>query len=383
MRNLLHPMSASAWLDAPHRDALWFLSGLWLPFLFLVLPTPVLHSLMIPLTLGLWIAHRLSSLYLALCLPEYRPLIQARRHYFFGVPLLLLLGFGAFVFCPKSLLPLSRMERFLALAMADYGFSLYHFAMQHYGVLALYRSRPGCGRATPALKRRERWLCLTVSGLFSLILEACSGELRFGPLGLPALLPPGWPLQTLKGLLTMGVVLIWVLTLRDYRRQAQSPGSLLYFSGLCWMSLCAFYLAPLLYFSLVQLQHWLVSLGLARLMSRNSQPQPLQGWYRFWRRWHGGRQGALPILLLLSLLLTPLLEADHFIVSGFDPAALTVPGLLEGLARSEAIWLWILGTLAFFSACVHYLYDRGIFRLSDPQTRSVTLYLLRSPHEWP
>ena len=353
------------------------LSGLWLLLPFLLLPDALLQTLMIPLTLSLWIAHRLSSIYLALCLPEYQPVLRARRHYFFRLPLLLLVGLGVFLFCPESLLPLSPVERFLALAILDYGLSLYHFAMQHYGVLALYRSRPGCYRGSPGLPQRDRWLCLTVSGLFSLILEACSGELRFGPLGLPALLAPGWPLHTLKALLALSVLVIWALTLRDYRRQAQGAGRILYLSGLCGMSLCSFYLAPLLYFSLVQLQHWLVSLGLARLMSANSCIPVEPGWYRFWQCLHGGRYGALPILLLCSLLLTPLLEADHFIVSGFDPAALTVPGLLVQLSHSWMIWLW--GWIAFFSAFAHYVYDRGIFRLSDPQTRGVTLHLLRAP----
>ena len=85
--------------------------------------------------------------------------------------------------------------------------------------------------------------------------------------------------------------------------------------------------------------------------------------------------GPLLVLVLLSIVLTPMLEADYFILHNFDTEILTVQGFLTRL--QDTAWIYALGGLAIFSSYLHYIYDRGAFRFSDPLTRKVALPLLK------
>lgn len=371
-------MRSSLWIHSPLWDSFWILSGWWLPVLLLLLPIATTRPLILSLTLGLWIAHRLSSLYLALCVPEYGPVLQARKRYFFGLPLLLLGGLLLWLLLPSNLLPLPRRERVLLLGLCDYFFSLYHFAVQHYGVLAVYRSRLPHGQQEPAQLKWDWWLCIIVSGGFSLLLDALHGDPQILRL-FPVKALGAWPAHGFV-LLQMGLsallLLFWGLNLRRYLRLRQGLARGLYMSGLCFMILISVYLDPLLYFAVTQLQHWLVSLGLTTHMAHCSQGQSMQQpWYLFWGWFNRKPWGPLLILVLLSLLLTPVLEADYFISQGFSPEAVVVPGFLNQFR--DSLWLYVFGVLAFFSAFSHYLYDRGVFRFSDPQTRHAALKLLQ------
>lgn len=381
--------SEALWIHSPRWDSFWILSGFWLPLLFLILPLQSARPLILGLTLALWIAHRLSSLYLALCVAEYRPVLQARKGYFFGLPLLLLGALLLWLLCPVSLLPLPRLERILLLGLGDYFFSLYHFAVQHYGVLSVYRSRLPHGQARPEQLKWDWWLCLGVSGGLSLVMDYLHGDLQelhffstqpfipfFGPWSDGQMLL----LQLILSLLLLG---LWGLNLRRYQRQNQGLARMLYMSALCFMTLASLYLDPLLYFALAQIQHWLVSLGLIGMMAHRSEGTAMaviesqwkRGWYGFWAWFNARAWGPLLVLVLLSLLLTPILEADYFISRGFSNDAVVVQGFLEPFRHS--LWLWGFGALAFFSSFTHYLYDRGVFRFSDPLTRQAALKLLR------
>jgi hypothetical protein len=181
--------------------------------------------------------------------------------------------------------------------------------------------------------------------------------------------------------LTAVVVVAWLLMLRKYVQRQQGVARILYLSTLCYLTVVSFYLEPLLYFFAVQAQHWFVSLGLTTHMASNSQFEPRKQshrpWYRPWAWINARAFGPLLVLVLLSIALTPLLEADYFIVHRFDTETLTVQGILVHL--QDSAWIYVLGALAMFSSFVHYIYDRGVFRLSDPLTRKVALPLLMPP----
>jgi hypothetical protein len=163
-----------------------------------------------------------------------------------------------------------------------------------------------------------------------------------------------------------------------YLRKRQGSGRILYFSSLCYLTIVSFYLEPLLYFFVVQMQHWMVSLGLTTHMASNSRLEPKQqnaAWYRAWARINARTLGPLLVLVVLSIGLTPMLEADYFILHGFDTQTLTVQGFL--VRFEDSAWIYLFGGLAIFSAYLHYIYDRGVFRFSDPLTRRAALPLLR------
>jgi len=117
-----------------------------------------------------------------------------------------------------------------------------------------------------------------------------------------------------------------------------------------------------------------VSLGLTRYMAAQSQQVPAGAWYRVWNRVNHWAWGPLLVWVGLSLLLTPFLEADLYLLHNFDPNVLTVPYFLQ--AFQDSVWLLIFGALAFYSSLLHYLFDRGVFRFSDPLTRESALALL-------
>ncbi|MBF2053719.1 MAG: hypothetical protein IGS03_09690 [Candidatus Sericytochromatia bacterium] len=354
----------SPWLRSPAWDGFWLLSGLWLPVLLLLLPDGPAQLLILGLTLCGWLAHRFASVWLALSAAAYRPVLQARPGYFWGLPLLLGASLLLVVFGPDSLWPGSRLQRFAALMLLDYLFSLYHFAMQHYGVLALYRSRLPHGQQNRHLQRMDWWLCLLVSGALALLLDLLHGDLNvFFGLPTPPVAAP--IVGGLRLLLGVAIVSFWGWQSWQYRCQQQGLPRLLYLSSLCGLGLLSLLISPLLYLVLIQIQHWLVALGISGHMLSHSQTAGHQR-----SPWP-----ALAGLVLLSCLLTPVLEADYYILHGFNLEVLAVSGLLAQLSWEPAVYA--LGCLGLFSSWLHYIYDRGVFRLADPLTRRAALSLLR------
>jgi len=257
---------------------------------------------------------------------------------------------------------------------------LYHFSAQHYGVLSVYRGRLAHGQKDPGLLRWDWWICIGVSGIFSIAMDYLNGELHEFPLFEHAPLISRSAIDGLKLGLTALVLLMWGLTMRKYVQKQQGFARILYFSSLCYLTIVSFYLEPLLYFFVVQMQHWFVSLGLTTHMAGNSRfipkGEPHASWYRPWAWINAKSFGPLLVLVLLSICLTPLLEADYFIFHRFDTETLTVQGFL--VRFKDSAWIYIFGWLAIFSSFVHYIYDRGIFHFSDPVTRKAALPLLQS-----
>jgi hypothetical protein len=361
------------------------MSGFWIPTLFLLLPPNSIKPLIIVVTLLFWIAHRISSLYLAVCVVEYREVLQARPRYFLVLPLCLLCLLAVFLLIPESVFGLSLLRRFVLLAFLDYFLSLYHFSSQHYGVLSVYRGRLAHGQKDSGLLRWDWWICIGVSGIFSIALDYFNGQFDQFQLFENGPLISESAMHGLRLGLTVLVLLVWGLTMHKYARKQQGVARKLYFSTLCYMTIVSFYLEPVLYFFVVQMQHWVVSLGLTTHMAGNSrfepQAQPDASWYRPWAWINGRAFGPLLVLVLLSVCLTPILEADYFIQHNFDTGELTVQGFLVSFENSA--WIYVFGWLAMFSAFIHYIYDRGVFRFSDPLTRKAALPLLKPPTRSP
>ncbi|HET9220747.1 MAG TPA: hypothetical protein VFR18_27450 [Terriglobia bacterium] len=357
------------------------MSGFWVSTLFLLLPLDSAKPLIVAGTLLFWIGHRIASVYLAVCVREYREVLQARRRYFFAFPLCLLCLLGVFLLVPEEVMGLSLFRRFILLAFLDYFLSLYHFASQHYGVLSVYRGRLPHGQRDSGLLRWDWWVCIGVSGIFSIVFDYFNGQ--FDDFGIfdNAPLVSESTVDGLRTALALLVVVAWGLTMRKYAQKRQGIARMLYFTTLCYMTIVSFYLAPVLYFFVVQTQHWLVSLGLTAHMATNSRFEPQKQsnafWYGTWAWINARALGPLSVLVLLSICLTPILEADYFITNGFDRETLTVQGFL--IQFEDTVWIYVFGGVAIFTAFVHYIYDRGVFRFSDPLIRKAALPLLQPP----
>jgi hypothetical protein len=371
-------MNSSHWIRSHTWDSFWIMSGLWIPTLFLLLPLENAKPLIIAGTLLFWIGHRISSVYLAVCVGEYREVLQVKKRYFLAFPLCLLCLLAVFLLIPENVIGLSLFRRFIVLAFIDYFLSLYHFSSQHYGVLSVYRGRLLHGQKDSGLLRWDWWICIGVSGIFSIVLDYFNGQ--FYDFGIfenePLISEP--VLNGVRLGLTVLVLLVWAMTMRKYALKRQGIARILYFSTLCYMTIVSFYLDPVLYFFVVQMQHWLVSLGLTTHMATNSRFEPHAqqnaSWYRPWVWINARTLGPLLVLVALSICLTPILEADYFIQHSFDTETLTVQGFL--VQFQDSAWIYVFGGLAMFSSFVHYIYDRGVFRFSDPLIRKAALPLL-------
>jgi hypothetical protein len=275
-------MNSSPWIRSRTWDGFWMLSGFWVPTLFL--PLAGVKPLVIVGTLLFWIGHRISSLYLVFCVGEYREVLQERRRYFLTFPLILFCGLAAFLLVPPSVVPLSLPARFVWLMFLDYFLSLYHFSSQHYGILSVYRGRLAHGQKDPGLLRWDWWACIGVSGILNIAMDYLNGDLDQFPIFDHAPLISQAAIHALRLALTALVLLAWGLTMRNYLRKRQSSARVLYFSSLCYLTIVSFYLEPLLYFFVVQMQHWLVSLGLTTHMAANSRFEPQENPHAFWYR---------------------------------------------------------------------------------------------------
>ena len=295
-----------------------------------------------------------------------------------GFPLCLFCLLAGFLLIPESVIGISLLRRFVLLAFLDYFLSLYHFSVQHYGVLSVYRGRLTHGQIDRGLLRWDWWACICVSGIFSIAMDYLNGEFDDYGFFNHAPLLSQYSMTALKLGLTALVLSAWALTVRKYVRKKQGVARILYFSTLCYLTIVSFYLEPLLYFFTVQMQHWFVSLGLTSHMAANSRfkpdPEKNSAWYRPWIWLNARPLGPLLVLAVLSICLTPILEADYFIIHKFDTEAVTVQGFLVQIQHS--VWIYVFGCLAIFSSFLHYIFDRGVFRLSDNLTRKAALPLL-------
>ena len=194
----------SLWVRGPVWDAVFLQSALWLLPLVLYLGRAgpgvrALDMLMFALTALFWIGHRFTSAWLAYGTEAYRPLLKAQPVRFVVVPLTVTVLCFAILLTPDAALPLTRTERAIALAIADYAFSIWHFAAQHFGALSLYRARAGCGT-----RRRDRLFALGIGGVLVFVADLLAGSVAYPERWLGTL--PAW----VAGLVQSYIVEEWV-----------------------------------------------------------------------------------------------------------------------------------------------------------------------------
>ncbi len=386
-------LPSSPWLRSPLWDGIWLLSGLWLVLLALLLQQTSLEWFYISGTFTLWLAHRFGTTYLAFCSPTYHSLIQKHSFRFILAPLLIGFGVFGFLLLPQTWIPFNRIQRIMLLGFVDYFFSLYHFAVQHYGVVSIYRVRAG-QRPDASQKRWEKLYCLGMGGGMVLIAEILHGtsflaqwhEMPFPQVKEPHTILEGLDADLIYRCLFAGMLWVAVCTaflgMIELRRGTASLPKLLYILSLGGLGIAAFYLDPFTFLMIWNLQHWLVALGLTSHMAVNGAHLSISqdrhhgsAWYRFWNRINRHRWSTLAVLVLCSIVLTPFFEVDT--TSESDRYGhLLFPVILQLLENSTL--LIILVGLGFSTGFIHYLMDRSLFRFSHPATRQRSLPLLLS-----
>ena len=373
------------WIKSPAWDGVWILSALWLVPLTLALAgmqagagTGPLDSLYLIITALFWIGHRLGSAWLAYGTEAYRPSLRAHPVRFLLFPALVTAACFAIFLPGDTALPVTRTERFIALAILDYAASTYHFGAQHFGALSLYRARAGVA-ANPGIKQRDRLFALGVGGALVFLADALAGAAAYQKLWLDRWML-GWPAQALE-LIRYGATFVLAaataaMLIAELRAAPRSPPRILYILGLAMMVAIALQpRSPFVFLVIWSSQHWILA---SALVAQTPRMEPCPAGKGVRRALHAlNRRGwALTLMLMLvSLLLLPVFEVEaNWLDSAANFGDRIFGHFAAGLRTSS--FVPALLALGFASGFAHYLLDRGVFRFSDPQIRSAARGLL-------
>lgn len=325
-----------------------------------------------------WLGHRFCSTYLAYGTEAYRPLLRTQPIRFVVLPLLITAGCFVFFLPVDSALPWTRAERLVALAIMDYAWVTWHFASQHFGALSLYRSR--AGRAACVQTRRcDRFFALVVGGALVFVADILAGTVAYQDKWIDQWIFPAWIVSSQENirdgatlLLVLGTVAALFVELRASR---WSGPRVLYILGIAVMVGIALRPRGLFLFLVVWTsQHWIVATGLASQTVR-SEPAPGRGRIRGFLHELNIRPWAIVLFLAaVSVLFLPLFEVEANREPGTYYGDRIFGAIATGLRESS--WVPMLIALGFASGFIHYLLDRNVYRMSNPEVREAARGLL-------
>jgi hypothetical protein len=360
-------------------NALWLLPlALWLSHGYSSPESSPLDLLYLGLTALFWIGHRLSSAWLAYCTEAYRPLLRNEPVRFVVLPMVVTVACFAVFLCPDASLPWTREERVVGMAILDYALVTYHFASQHFGALSLYRMRAERARCTRT-RRLDRLFALSVGGALVFIADILAGSVAYQDLWTDRWLIPAWLASKQGGIRETAILLLLIATALMLVAEARAPRRslprVLYILGLAAMVTVALQPRSLfLYLVIWTSQHWILAVGLAS-QTPSGEPTPASGIVR--RVFHALNARSWAILLVLafsSVLLLPFFEVEANRQGGTYYGDRIFGAIAAGLRTSS--WVPALVAAGFASGFVHYLLDRSVYRMSDPQVRSAACGLL-------
>jgi len=354
------------------------LSALWLAPIVLLLAqgysnpeSSPLDLLYFGLTALFWIGHRLSSTYLAYCTEAYRPLLQAQPIRFVALPVLITAGCFALFLPADSALPWTREERLIGLAIIDYACVTYHFAAQHFGALSLYRSRADRGSCIQT-RRWDRFFALTAGGVLVFVADILAGAVAYQDRWVDRWFP-AWIVSAENGIRGGAMLALFAITaivlVAELRTPQWSLPRIFYIVGLAVMVGLALRPRSLFLFLVIWTsQHWILATGLAS-QTPSAEPTPTTGIVRrFLHRLNVRPWAVVLLLMLLSLMLLPVFEVEANRETGTYYGDRIFGALATQLRTST--WLSVLLALGFATGFIHYLLDRSVYRMSDPQVRA-------------
>lgn len=266
----------------------------------------------------------------------------------------------------------------MALAIIDYLFVTYHFAVQHFGALALYRGRIGRG-ACPWTRKMDRLFALGIGGALVFLADILAGAVAYQDHWVDR-----WSFSDLlvsaqdeirAGATAVLFVAIAAMLFLEWRSPRWSLPRVLYVLGIGAMFAMALRPRSLFLFLVIwNSQHWILATGLAS-RTPTAERAPGRGLVRRMLHRLNTRPWAILILLgLISIALMPLFEVEANRQDGTYYSDRIFGALAEGLRTSS--WVPALLALGFAAGFIHYLLDRGVYRMSDPEVRAAAQGLL-------
>ena len=355
------------------------LSALWLAPIVLWLAhgysnpeSSPLDLLYFGLTALFWIGHRLSSTYLAYCTEAYRPLLRAQPVRFVVIPLLVTAGCFAVFLPADSALPWTREERLIGLAIIDYAWVTYHFAAQHFGALSLYRARAERGWCIRT-RRLDRFFALIAGGVLVFVADILAGAVAYQDQWIDRWSFAAWIVSAQNGIRVGAMLALFIATgvmlFAETRAPRWSMPRVLYIVGLAVMVGIALRPRSLFLFLVIWTsQHWILATGLAS-QTPSAELTPRRGVVRNVLHKLNARPWAVVLfLMLLSLALLPLFEVEANQDTGTYYGDRIFGAFATQLRTSS--WVPALIALGFATGFIHYLLDRSVYRMSDPQVRA-------------
>jgi hypothetical protein len=382
------PKTASTWVRGPLWDGFWMLNALWLAPIVLWLAhgysnpeSSPLDLLYFGLTALFWIGHRLSSTYLAYCTEAYRPLLRLEPIRFVVIPLAITAACFAIFLPGDSALPWTREERLIGLAIIDYAWVTYHFAAQHFGALSLYRSRAERGRCVQT-RRLDRFFALTVAGVLVFVADILAGSVVYQDQWIDRWSFAAWIVSAQDGIRSGGMLTLLIATaailFAELRAPRWSLPRVLYIVGIAVMVGLALRPRSLFLFLVIWTsQHWILATGVAS-QTPSAESAPTTGIVRRYLHRLNVRPWAVMLfLMLLSLVLLPVFEVEANRETGTYYGD-RIFGAFAAQLRTST-WVPALLALGFATGFIHYLLDRSVYRMSDPQVRAAASGLIRNP----
>ena len=379
------PRAGSPWIRGPVWDGFWMQSALWLaPIVFWLASgwanpeSSPLDVFYFGLTALFWLGHRFCSTYLAYGTEAYRPLLNAQPVRFIVLPVLITVGCFAFFLPGDEALPWTRAQRLIVLAILDYAWVTWHFASQHFGALSLYRSRAGRARCLQT-RRFDRFFALVVGGALVFVADILAGAVAYQDQWIDQWFFPTWMVtwqDSIRDGATIALILVTIAALfAELRTSRWSWPRVLYMVGIAVMVGIALRPRSLFLFIVVWTsQHWIVATGLASQTVRG-EPAPSRGRVRGVLHRLNIRPWAIVLLLaVVSVLLLPIFEVE----ANRQPDAYygdRIFGAISTGLRTSS-WVPMLVALGFASGFIHYVLDRNVYRMSDPQVREAARGLL-------
>jgi TonB family protein len=343
-----------------------------------------LDLLYFALTALFWIGHRLSSTYLAYCTEAYRPLLREQPIRFIVLPALVTAGCFALFLPADSALPWTREERLIGLAIIDYACVTYHFAAQHFGALSLYRSRADRGLCIQT-RRLDRFFALIAGGVLVFVADILAGAVAYQDQWVDRWFP-AWIVSAEDGIRVGAMFALFAVTaialLAELRTPHWSLPRVLYIVGIAVMVGLALRPRSLFLFLVIWTsQHWILATGLASQTPSAESAPPTGVVRRFLHRLNVRPWAVILFLMLLSIVLLPIfeVEANREIGTYYGDR---IFGALATQLRTST-WVPALVALGFATGFIHYLLDRSVYRISNPQVRAAARGLLRSASSVP
>lgn len=364
------------------QSALWLTPiVVWLAHGYSEPESSPLDFLYFGLTALFWIGHRLCSTYLAYCTEAYRPLLRTEPIRFVVLPLLVTAVCFAIFLPPDSALPWTREERLVGLAIIDYAWVTYHFAAQHFGALSLYRSRAGRSNCIRT-RRLDRFFALCVGGALVFVADVLAGAVVYQDQWMDRWSFATWIVSAqdlIRNGATIMLVIATTITLfGELRTPQRSVPRVLYIVGIALMAGLALQPRSLFLFLVVWTsQHWILATGLAS-QTPTAEPAPSSGVIRgFLHKLNIRPWAVLLFLMALSILLLPVFEVEANRQAGTYYGDRIFGDIAIALRTSS--WMPALVALGFATGFIHYLLDRSVYRMSDPNVRRAASGLLARP----